>query len=139
VLKIYSKINPELLLHVVNRVEDIIGRKDIIPEQNFIQCATLHMNKGKTFAPHYHIKKERSYKEQIAQESWVVISGKVKCYFYDIDNKTVLETPILKPGDASFTLEGAHTYEILENNTVVYEFKTGPYEGQELDKVIIGE
>ena len=65
--------------------------------------------------------------------------GKVKCFLYDIDNKTVIATPILNPGDASFTLEGAHTYEILEDNTVVYEYKTGPYEGQKLDKRLIGE
>jgi hypothetical protein len=35
------------------------------------------------------------------------------------------------------TLEGAHTYTILENDTLVYEYKTGPYEGQELDKQFI--
>lgn len=138
-LRIYSKIHPNLLLHIINRVEEIIDRMDLIPEENFIQCATLKMNKGKTFTPHYHLKRERYYEEQIAQESWVVISGKVKCFLYDIDNKTVIATPILNPGDASFTLEGAHTYEILEDNTVVYEYKTGPYEGQKLDKRLIGE
>ena len=26
---------------------------------------------------------------------------------------------------------------ILEEDTIVYEYKTGPYEGQELDKVFI--
>lgn len=56
---------------------------------------------------------------------------------YDIDNKTILATPILEAGDASFTLYGGHTYEILEENTIVYEYKTGPYEGQELDKRFI--
>ena len=136
-LKIYSKIKPDLLLHVVNRLDEITSRTDIIPEDNFIQCATLRMQEGKTFIPHYHIKKERSYKEQIAQESWIVVRGKVKCYFYDIDNETILNTPILNPGDASFTLEGAHTYEILEDDTIVYEYKTGPYEGQESDKKFI--
>ena len=102
-MKIYSKIKPGLLLHIINRLDEITERTDLIPEQNFIQCATLCMNEGKTFIPHYHIKKKRTYNEQIAQESWVIISGKVKCYFYDIDNKTILETPILSPGDASFT------------------------------------
>jgi hypothetical protein len=133
-LKIYSKINPDLLLHMVNYLEDVSGRTDIVPEDQFIQCATMKLNEGKSFQPHYHIKKERTYKEQIAQESWIVIKGSVKCYMYDIDNETILATPILGPGDASFTLEGAHTYEILENDTIVYEYKTGPYEGQELDK-----
>ena len=48
---------------------------------------------------------------------------------------TLLETHILNAGDSSFTLEGGHTYEILEDDTLVYEYKTGPYEGQEKDKV----
>ena len=133
--KIYSKIDNRLL-HVINRLEDITGRNDIIPENNFIQCATLKMEKGKTFDPHKHITKNRHYPEQIAQESWVVIKGSVKCILYDLDN-TIIAEPILKAGDASFTLYGGHTYKILEDNTVVYEYKTGPYEGQELDKTFI--
>jgi len=32
------------------------------------------------------------------------------------------------------TFEGGHTYEILEENTSIYEFKTGPYNGRENDK-----
>ena len=55
---------------------------------------------------------------------------------YDLDD-TILATPTLKQGDASFTLYGGHTYEILEDDTLVYEFKTGPYEGQILDKEFI--
>ena len=133
---IYSKIEPNKLLHVVNRLEDIVGRSDIIPEDNFIQCATLKMDSGKTFPPHKHITKKRSYDNQIAQESWVVIKGRVKCILYDIDD-TILATPILESGDSSFTLHGGHTYEILEDNTIVYEYKTGPYEGQNLDKKFI--
>ena len=132
---IYSKIDNRLL-HVINRLEDITGRNDIIPSNNFIQCATLKMKKGKTFDPHKHIVKNRHYPEQIAQESWVVIKGSVKCILYDLDN-TIIAEPILKAGDASFTLYGGHTYKILEDNTVVYEYKTGPYEGQELDKTFI--
>ena len=62
--------------------------------------------------------------------------GAVECIFYDLDD-TELARSILKPGDASFTLEGGHNYLILEDNTVVYEYKTGPYEGQEYDKVFI--
>ena len=37
------------------------------------------------------------------------------------------------------TFQGGHTYEILEDDTIVYEYKTGPYKGQENDKVFIDE
>tara|TARA_R110002020_G_scaffold182732_1_gene378452 strand:- start:146 stop:562 length:417 start_codon:yes stop_codon:yes gene_type:complete len=137
-INIYSKINPNKLLHVIVRKEDMKpGRKDIIPEDHFIQCSHLNMEKGKTFKPHRHIFKNRT-RDVIAQESWVVIQGKVKCIFYDLDNSILIE-PILESGDASFTLEGGHNYEILEDNTLVYEYKTGPYEGQKLDKIFLDE
>jgi len=134
--KIYSKIDPTKLLHVIVRKENLTpGRVEVINEDQFIQCALLNMEKGKTFKPHKHIWKERT-RNVIAQESWIVIQGSVKCIFYDIDDR-IIATPILYPGDASFTLEGGHNYEILENDTLVYEYKTGPYEGQQLDKQFI--
>jgi len=131
--KIYSKKEPGKLLHIIYRKEDITeARIDIVPEENFIQCSSLNLEEGKTFKPHRHIWKERT-RNVIAQESWVVIQGKVKCIFYDLDDE-VLSEPILNVGDASFTLEGGHNYLILEDNTLVYEYKTGPYEGQKSDK-----
>ena len=135
---IYSKVQPGKILHTVVRKQDLTpGRKEVVSKDNFIQCAILNMEQGKTFKPHRHIWKERT-RNVIAQESWIVIQGSVKCIFYDLDN-TIIATPILYPGDASFTLEGGHTYEILEDVTLVYEYKTGPYEGQALDKTFIGE
>jgi cupin fold WbuC family metalloprotein len=133
ITKIYSKVDPNKLLHIVVKKEDLnVSREDLVPENNFIQCSRLQMDKGKTFRPHRHIWKNRT-RDVIAQESWVVIEGSVKCIFYDLDN-TILKECILTAGDASFTLEGGHNYEILEDNTFVYEYKTGPYEGQSLDK-----
>jgi cupin fold WbuC family metalloprotein len=134
--KIYSKSEEGKLLHIIVRKEDMTsGRSDIVPSNNFIQCSTLNMKDGTTFRPHKHIWKERT-RNVIAQESWIVIQGKVKGIFYDLDD-TILQEVILNPGDASFTLEGGHNYLILEDNTLVYEYKTGPYEGQELDKTFI--
>jgi cupin fold WbuC family metalloprotein len=135
-IKIYSKVDPKILLHIIHVMEDFNGRVDLVPENNFIQCSVLKMQEKKTFRPHKHIFKDRHYKNQIAQESWVVIKGSVKCILYDIDDSVIAEK-ILHPGDASFTLRGGHNYEILEDNTIVYEYKTGPYEGQKFDKVFI--
>tara|TARA_Y100000004_G_scaffold145906_1_gene166581 strand:+ start:4346 stop:4762 length:417 start_codon:yes stop_codon:yes gene_type:complete len=134
--KIYSKVNPDKLLHIVVRKDDMVsGRTEVVSEEHFIQCALLNMEKDKTFKPHKHIWKNRT-RDVIAQESWVVIQGKVRCTFFDIDDN-IIEEPILNSGDASFTLEGGHTYTILEDETLVYEYKTGPYEGQSLDKEFI--
>jgi cupin fold WbuC family metalloprotein len=137
--KYYSKIDKEKLLHIIHRFEDNENKRlDIVPADNFIQCSYLKLENGKTFKPHKHIKKERTYKEQIAQESWIVVRGSVRCIFYDL-NDEIIATPILKSGDASFTLAAGHNYEILEEGTIVYEYKTGPYEGQLNDKVFLGD
>ena len=135
--KIYSKVEPDTLLHLVHRLEEIEGRTNVAPSNEFIQLATLRMEKGTTFKPHKHIWKT-GQKKVIAQESWVVIRGSVKVTMYDLDDK-VIATPILYPGDCSMTFQGGHTYEILEEDTVVYEYKTGPYEGQEFDKEFIND
>jgi hypothetical protein len=137
---IYSKVEPGKLLHIVRRFSELegmaVGREEIVPTDNFIQCSALRMNTGKTFKPHKHIYKKRTHKKQIAQESWVVLKGSVKCIFYDIDDTPIAE-PILYTGDTSFTLAGGHTYLILEDDTLVMEYKSGPYEGQEFDKKFI--
>jgi len=139
---IYSKVEEGKILHMIKRLSEIeqqgVDRTDIVDVDNFIQCSALNMKNGKTFKPHKHIYKERTYEKQIAQESWVVIRGSVKCIFYDIDD-TIIAEPILYPGDASFTLGGGHNYLILEDDTIVYEYKTGPYEGQKMDKVFLNE
>jgi len=136
--KIYSKIDPNKLLHIVVRKEDFLdGRQDIVDENQFIQCSILRLESGKTFRPHKHIWKERT-QNVIAQESWVVIQGSVQPTFYDLDDTIIDVDIVLYAGDASFTLEGGHNYLILEDDTFVYEYKTGPYEGQEMDKTFLG-
>jgi cupin fold WbuC family metalloprotein len=134
--EIKSKVSDKTL-HMVYHAEDFSEQRTELVEPNqFIQCSYLKLYEGQTFAPHKHIWKSPSYKRVIAQESWVVIKGSVKVLFYDTDGE-FLESHILKAGDSSFTLEGGHTYEILESDTLVYEYKTGPYEGQAMDKVFL--
>ena len=97
--KIYSKIQPNKLLHIVTFVDEIkSGRIDVVPEEEYLQLAILKMNKGKTFQPHKHIIKEKI--TDIAQESWLVYEGKVKCTFYDLDD-SILDEPIIEKGGIS--------------------------------------
>lgn len=135
--KIYSKVKNGLLLHVIYRLDDFKdGRQEIIPPDQFIQCSALRMNAGKTFRPHKHNTHKITDNDRIAQESWHVIVGRVRCVFYDIDD-TVIATPILYRGDTSFTLRGGHTYRVLSEPCLVLEYKTGKYLGQKHDKTFI--
>lgn len=132
--KIFSKIKPGLLLHIVNRKSEIGERRNLVPNDQFLQASCFRLGKGKTFKAHKHIEYPRSV--AIPQESWVVIQGAVKAQLYDIDDSIIAE-PVLRAGDISITLFGGHNYVCLEDNTLVYEYKTGPYFGQEKDKAFI--
>ncbi len=136
--EIYSKVRPDKqLLHFVVRNGSVAeGRTDLVNADQFIQCSALRLKKDTTFKPHKHNWKQPTNDYTIAQESWVVIRGSVRCFFYDLDG-TLLKEVDLFPGDASFTLAGGHNYLILEDDTFVFEYKTGPYLGQELDKTFL--
>ena len=138
--EIYSKTDPDTLLHIIYRMKDILDqesfRKDVIPADNFLQLAALKLDKLQTFKAHKHIWKDGEEKV-IAQESWVVIKGRVQASLYDLDGKEVLYRPILHPGDCTITLGGGHNYVSLDESTLVYEYKTGPYKGIDNDKVFI--
>ena len=134
--KIYSKIEPEKFLHIIHRLDDIKAvRTDLSDPKESLQIATLNLNKGKTFYPHRHVYK-KGPESIIAQESWIVLKGRIKCILYDIDDVIIAE-PILEAGDSSITFYGGHNYECMEDDSRVVEVKTGPYEGIELDKVKI--
>ena len=141
--KIYSKIKPDKLLHLVHKLSEIeslptkdgLARTNVAPDDKFLQLATLRMHEGRTFKAHKHIYKPGEM-HVIAQESWIVIKGSVKAVLYDLDD-IVLETVDLKAGDCSMTFEGGHNYIIQEDDTIVYEYKTGPYKGVEMDKVFL--
>lgn len=123
------------LLHIINRKEEITNRTNVCPDDEFLQLATMRMPLGMTFKPHKHIYKDGP-KEVIAQESWIVIQGRVKVILYDIDD-TIIHEDVIFPGDCSITFRGGHNYEIMEDDTIVYEYKTGPYQGIEMDKDFI--
>lgn len=134
--KIYSKVDGQLL-HQIVRLSDVTnGRKDLSDDNKYLQCALLKLSQGHTFKPHKHNVIPRNDENYVPQESWCVVKGSVKCIFYDIDDKIIAE-PILYSGDISFTFAGGHNYLILENDTIVYEYKTGPYYGQKIDKTFI--
>lgn len=131
--KIYSKLDPSKLLHMI--VRDIPeGRVNLCPDNQFLQCASLVLPKGTTFKAHRHNWNE-VHEIRVTQESWCVLYGAVKVFFYDMDG-TLLYNGTIEAGEASFTFDGFHTYEILEDCKVM-EYKTGPYISQEHDKTFL--
>ncbi len=111
----------------------IDDRIDLSSPEQRLQIAALNFKYGNTFIPHYHIYHDVNYSQAKTQEAWIIIAGKVKMTCYDTDN-TIIDEVILYPGDCSITFNGGHNYVSLEDNTLLYEVKTGPYYGIEKDK-----
>jgi len=136
--KIYSNVDKEKLLFVMYDLNSVTDRVDLVDDNEFLQCAVIKKPKNTKFRPHKHISKPLNVINQIAQESWLVFKGKIKVYHYDIDD-SFMGTHDLSEGEIHITLEGGHSLECLEDNTIICEHKNGPYYGQKLDKTFIGD
>ena len=133
--KIYSRIQSDQLLHIINRRTEVNDQRlDMTPASESLQVACMRLENGKKFRAHKHITNNRT--TTITQETWVVIAGKIKAILYDLDD-TILSEEVLSPGDCTITFNGGHNYEVLEADSLVYEFKLGPYLGVQTDKVLI--
>ncbi len=96
-----------------------------------MQVASMSHDKGKVVKPHLHRVRPRSV--EYTQECVVLVKGKIEFSFYDYD-KVFLDKITLNPGDAVTIFGGYHGMEVLEDNSVYFEIKNGPFTGNEVDK-----
>ena len=135
--KIYSKVDPEKLILSLMRCSNISKyRTDLCPDEEFLQMSGRKLEKGLKVKAHKHLPIDR--KTSITQEAWVVLSGSIKGVFYDLDDSVLYKTEI-KKGDTAVLFRGGHSLEVLEEDSIIYEFKTGPYYGADADKEFIIE
>lgn len=128
------------LLHFVIRaseqsVSTSAERVDLVEAENFLQVASMSIPAGTKYRAHIHLERDRFLTNIKAQESWVVLHGQIRANFFGEDGNFI-ESMIVGPGEATFTLHGGHSYEAMED-AIVLEYKSGPYEGQEVDKRFI--
>jgi cupin fold WbuC family metalloprotein len=129
--KIYSKKDGSLIASII-RLNDIKPyRTDISPESEFIQVSGRILEPNTYVKPHKHkpIKRETT----ITQECWIVLSGKIQADIYDIDDSK-LDSIVINHGDCMVFFKGGHSLLSLEEDTIFYEIKNGPYYGYENDK-----
>jgi hypothetical protein len=130
--RIYSNIDKEkLILSELKYSEISKYRTDLSPDREFLQVSGRKLKLGTKVPAHKHLQVNRE--TDITQEAWIVLKGKIKGIFYDLDNAILYEST-LTDGDCIVLYRGGHSLEVLEEDTVFYEFKTGPYFGVEVDK-----
>jgi len=138
--EIFSKINPDILIHKVHKKEDFLMQEErgnnLSLDKEALQVRALKCSIGEIFKEHKHLPQKRE--TNLTQESLIVIKGSIKVTCYDL-NDDFLEELILAPGDCLITFNGGHRFEILEENTSFYEHKNGPYNGLVKDKKLLRE
>lgn len=135
--EIFSRVEPGKLMHIVCTNTDVDDRVNVCSDDALLQLAFLPLKEGQTFKAHKHI--DKPVKINGTSESWIVLRGKVRAILYDLDD-SVLEEVELNQGDCSITIcpvGAGHNYVCLEDNTLVVEYKNGPYMGVEKDKEFI--
>ncbi len=128
--KIYSK-EGDLLAIILRSGDYPEGLNFYNKEEDFIQLGTWKYQKGQKIKGHNHLIFERA--AQRTQEAVYLKSGKIKSGIYD-EQDNLMENIILTEDDIIVFLAGGHDFEILEDNTQVFEVKNGPYAGVEKDK-----
>jgi len=131
-VKIYSKINNKKLLHIFFRFKKNLERINLTPEKEFLQASVIRFKNKKIIKSHAHLYHPALKKKRPIQESWILFRGKAKISYFDT-NKKLLKSFTMKPGDISISFAGGHRLEILTSNTIIYEYKTGPYKGTKKD------
>jgi hypothetical protein len=128
------------LLHFTLGSQDFLdldnSRVDVIEPSQFMQLSIMSLSIGRIFPAHAHLPREKTFADFRAQESWVVMSGRVQVTYFD-EEDAIIANEILGVGDCSVTLFGGHAYEVIEGPAKIYEFKIGPYEGRDIDKRLI--
>jgi len=129
---IYSKVKPNQLLHATaNALEVDTNRVDISSPDEFLQASIVPLSLGKVIPPHIHeLRHAPSSESTITQESWVVVRGSIRITLFDLDRTFLYEGDLL-PGCVLVTYNGGHSLECLEKDTVILEFKNGPYLGRD--------
>ena len=133
--QIYSKIKANKIIASIIKLKDIGDyRTDVSPESEYIQVSARSIEKGVKVPAHMHLPIER--KTNITQETWIIISGKIELELFDLDNSFICKE-IIEAGGSATLYRGGHSLKVIEEKTIMYEIKTGPYFGVESDKKLI--
>lgn len=138
--KIYSKSEPDRLLHVVvDTHEPIENRLDISDGREWLQVSVMNLPAAKKVNPHIHQPRARdaSVSPGITQECWVIVRGEMKVRLFDLD-QTLLHEQTLSAGHMLVTFYGGHGLECGPAGATMIECKNGPYLGRDYTPIDLG-
>ena len=117
----------KLLSIIIRSRFETDGIEFFTPDSFSQQLAYMKRPKNHVIAPHVHNAVPREV--QYTNEVLFIKKGMVRVDYYD-DDKTYIESRILKQGDVLLLADGGHGFVMLEESEII-EVKQGPYTGEE--------
>jgi hypothetical protein len=133
VKKIFSKTEPERLLHVIlDTNEPLENRLDLSDGREWLQVSVMRLPADKKVNPHIHQPRTQAPPggPGITQECWVVLRGQINVRLFDLDY-ALLHQQALSPGHLLVTFYGGHALECGSAGATMIECKNGPYLGRD--------
>ena len=132
IINLNSKIDSNLNLCKVVIYGEFDGRTNLIEPDQIIQASLIKMKRLQSVSRHEHLPIER-YTSGTG-EGWLVLNGSFEAEIFDID-RTSLGKYLLKKFDMILMFNGGHSLHATKKNSVIFEFKNGPFKGGDSDKI----
>jgi cupin fold WbuC family metalloprotein len=133
----FSATRPLEIIHTIADANCFNSdRLNITSSDRLVQASLINLKQDIEVGPHRHL--ERTYDKVLAnciQECWLIYKGSVLLRLYDELNVQIHEET-LGSGMIIVSYSGSHYLRCLESDTVLLEFKRGPYIGRDYINVI---
>lgn len=126
--KIYGNVS---LCKIVNYGK-FNNRVNLTEPDKIIQASLINMSRFESVPNHRHLPIERHTTG--TGEGWLVLNGSFEVEIFDI-NQSRLGKYLLKKYDMILMFNGGHSLHATKKNSILFEFKNGPFKGSDSDKI----
>ena len=132
VVSINSRAETKLNLCKIISYGKFNSRVNITEPNQILQVSLARMSQFHSVQKHKHLPIERSTIG--TSEGWLVLKGCFEVEIFDVDQTSVGKFS-LKKLDMILTFNGGHSLYAIKHNSIICEFKNGPFQGSDSDKI----
>jgi len=132
IISVNSKVSSNLNLCQVVSFGKFLHRTNLTEPDQIIQASLIKLDRFQSVLSHEHLPIER-YTIGTG-EGWLILNGSFEAEIFDLD-RTSLGKFLLKKFDIILMFNGGHSLQAVKKNSVMFEFKNGPFKGSDSDKI----
>lgn len=132
IININSKVQANLNLCKLVNYGNFESRTNLTDPDEIIQTSLIKMIKFQSVPKHEHLPIERNTKG--TGEGWLILQGSFELEIFDIDRVSIGKY-FLKKFDMLIIFNGGHSLRATKKNSIMFEFKNGPFLGSDSDKI----